>query len=201
MLNKLTTLINGDLIKSGLIKKELGFISILFLSIIYKTARVSLFIRLKQIFPSSKFLSNFILGRRFIDIGNCIIGKNLLLPHPWCIIIANETVIGNNVTISQYVTLGGNFKKKRMLEDDRIMECERYNQNKEMKLPIIGNNVVIGPGSVIGGPVVIGDNVIVGANSVVTKDVPANSIVFGQNQIANKKILVSEQGGQYKIIK
>jgi len=201
MLNKLTTLVNGDLIKTKFIDKEVSIISIIFSSIIYKTVRVSLFIRLKQIFPSLKFLSNFILSRRFIDIGYCKIGKNLLLPHPWCIIIADETVIGNNVTVCQYVTLGGNFKKKRILDDDRIMDCERYCQNKEIKLPIIGDNVVIGPGSVIGGPVIVGDNVIISPNSVVTKDVPANSIVFGQNQIANKKILVSEQGGEYKIIK
>ena len=46
MLNKLTTLINGDLIKTKFIVKEVSIISIIFSSLIYKTVRVSLFIRL-----------------------------------------------------------------------------------------------------------------------------------------------------------
>jgi len=43
---------------------------------------------------------------------------------------------------------------------------------------IIGNNVRIGSNATIL-PVNIGDNVIIGAGAVVTKDIPANTIVKG----------------------
>jgi len=59
---------------------------------------------------------------------------------------------------------------------------------------------MIHPGAVIGGPVIIGNDVIIGANSVVTHDVPSNSIVFGQNQLAKKKIKIPPTGGEFYII-
>ena len=43
----------------------------------------------------------------------------------------------------------------------------------------MGNNVFVGFGSIILPGVTIGDNVIVGAGSVVRKDIPENSVVFG----------------------
>lgn len=43
----------------------------------------------------------------------------------------------------------------------------------------IGSNVVVGSGAVIVGDVTIGDNVKIGANSVVTQDIPADSVVYG----------------------
>ncbi len=48
-----------------------------------------------------------------------------------------------------------------------------------MKETIIGNNCFVGTGAKIMAGVHMGDNVIVGANAVVTKDVPAYSIVAG----------------------
>lgn len=59
---------------------------------------------------------------------------------------------------------------------------------------------MIHPGAVIGGPVIIGDDVIIGANSVVTRDVPSNSIVYGQNTLAKKKIKIPETGGEFTIL-
>ncbi len=44
----------------------------------------------------------------------------------------------------------------------------------------IGNNVFIGVKSVIMPGVTIGDNVIIGAMSLVTKDIPSDSVAFGQ---------------------
>lgn len=46
-------------------------------------------------------------------------------------------------------------------------------------LPIIKNNVWLGPGCVVVGPVIIEDNVIIAPNSVVTKSVPKGAIVGG----------------------
>jgi serine O-acetyltransferase len=46
-------------------------------------------------------------------------------------------------------------------------------------VPVIGNNVYIGPGARIIGNIIVGDNVIIGANAVVVKDVSPYSVVAG----------------------
>lgn len=92
--------------------------------------------------------------------GSAAIGKNFTLGY-WGlgIVIHSDTVIGNNCTIAQNVTIGRNFKDKRV--------------------PVIGDNVYIGAGSVIFGEITIGDNVIIGANSVISSDLPPGVIVAG----------------------
>lgn len=85
------------------------------------------------------------------------IGANIVFPHPQNIIIGINTVIGDNCTIYQDVTIG---------------------QNKN-QYPEIGNNVIIYPGAKIIGGVKVGNNAIIGANAVVTKNVPENAIVAG----------------------
>ena len=44
---------------------------------------------------------------------------------------------------------------------------------------IIGKNVWIGGGTIILPGVTIGDNTVIGAGSVVTKDIPADTIAYG----------------------
>lgn len=91
------------------------------------------------------------------------IGGGLFIPHAECIIINENCIIGNNVTILQGVTLGGNvFKEKN-----------------GRRSPTIGNDVLIGAGAKILGPVSIGDNSMIGANAVVVKDIPENSVAVG----------------------
>lgn len=68
------------------------------------------------------------------------------------------TVIGQDCTIGQNVTLGGRSGKN--------------------SAPVIGNNVFVGPGAIcIGGA--IGNNVVIGANSVVIDEIPDNCVVAG----------------------
>jgi serine O-acetyltransferase len=92
---------------------------------------------------------------------NSQIGKNLLLPHPLGIIIGDNVVIKNNVTIFQQVTLGakGNNEKK--------------------EYPIIEDNVRIFIKASVIGNVLIGENSIIGAHSLVTKNIEKNSIYAG----------------------
>lgn len=90
------------------------------------------------------------------------IGGGLYLPHPKCIIISPTSIIGDNVTIFQGVTLGENLKRK----DGR-------------STPIIEDNVFIGAGAKVLGPVTVGKNSMIGANAVVLKDVPKNSVAVG----------------------
>jgi serine O-acetyltransferase len=76
-------------------------------------------------------------------------------------VIGETTVIGDDVLISQQVTLGG------------------VSLNQGNRHPTLENNVVIGAGAKILGNITIGANTKVGANSVVVKDVPPDSTAIG----------------------
>ena len=89
------------------------------------------------------------------------IGKGLFIDHGMGVVIGETTIVGDNVTLFQGVTLGGTGKEKG----------KRH--------PTIGNNVVIGAGAKVLGSFTIGDNVQIGANAVVVREVPANSVVVG----------------------
>ena len=51
---------------------------------------------------------------------------------------------------------------------------------------IIGNNVWIGENVVVLPGAEIGDGCIIGANSIVSKKIPPNSMVVGENKIIKK---------------
>lgn len=186
-------LIKSDLIQAAYINHDINvnFLFIIKKFFISRTVKIVIFTRLSQTNNYFiKSMSSFLLRRYFIEIGdNVQIGTNLFFPHPQCIIISNGTVIGNHVHIGQYVTIGGNFRKTKMLINGMLQTR-----------PIIGSNVMIHPGAVIGGPVCIGNDVIIGANAVVTHDVPSNTIVYGQNKFANKKISIPNKGGIFEIL-
>lgn len=94
-----------------------------------------------------------------IDIKRyCKTGYGLYLSHGMCIVISGNTVIGNNVNISQFVNIGS---------------------NNPSEFATIGDNVYIGPHVSIVGKVSIGNNVTIGAGAVVTKDIPDNATVVG----------------------
>ena len=98
------------------------------------------------------------------------IGTGFFIDHGMGVVIGETSVIGNNVTIFQGVTLGGTGKERG----------KRH--------PSIGNNVVIGAGAKVLGDITVGDNVQIGANAVVVKDVPSSSTVVGvPGRIARKE--------------
>ena len=88
-------------------------------------------------------------------------GKNLFIDHGMGIVLGETTIIGDNVSIYQGVTLGGT---------ERI---------KKKRHPTIQDNVIIGAGAKILGPIIIGKNSKIGANSVVTKNIPPNNTAIG----------------------
>ncbi len=89
------------------------------------------------------------------------IGKGLFIDHGNGVIIGETTVIGNNVTMYQGVTLGGTGKE----------HGKRH--------PTIEDNVMISAGAKILGSFTIGANSKIGAGSVVLEAVPPNSTVVG----------------------
>lgn len=185
-------LIRTDLVQARILKEHenLSYPKFTYLFIRSRTCKVHTFVRLRSSNAFIAFIAKIWLDRFFIEIGSKTqIGKYFYMPHPRCIIIANHVVIGEHVHIGQYVTIGGNLKKTKLHKDGKIQ-----------KLPILGNRINIHSGAVIGDPVTLNDDIIVGANAVVTRDVPSNTIVFGQNQCANKKITIPNEGGMFNQI-
>ena len=84
-----------------------------------------------------------------------------MLDHATGIVIGETSVIGDNVSIMQSVTLGGTGKETK----------DRH--------PKIAAGVLIGAGSKILGNINVGEGAKVGAGSVVLDDVPAHSMVTG----------------------
>ncbi len=89
------------------------------------------------------------------------IGKGFFIDHGNGVVIGETTIIGDNVTVYQGVTLGGTGK------------------DTGKRHPTIGNNVTIGAGAKVLGPFTVGDNSKIGASAVVLKEVPPNCTVVG----------------------
>ena len=89
------------------------------------------------------------------------IGKGLFIDHGSGVIIGETTIIGDNVTLYQGVTLGGTGKEKG----------KRH--------PTLKDNVMVSAGAKILGSFTIGENSKIGAGSVVLEEVPPNCTVVG----------------------
>ncbi len=85
------------------------------------------------------------------------IGYGFCLGHAICVVINPQTIIGNNVNISQFTQIGTST------------DCAA----------IIGDNVSISPMVSLVNGVHIGSNSTIGTGAVVTKDVPGNATVVG----------------------
>ncbi|MCH5221499.1 MAG: serine acetyltransferase [Muribaculaceae bacterium] len=106
----------------------------------------------------AKFMHRRLSKKYCLQIpSKCKIGYGLYLGHGICIVINGNTVIGNNVNLSQFLNIGTNHKTPA----------------------IIGDDVYIGPNVSIVEDVKIGSNSCIGAGAVVVKDVPENATVAG----------------------
>ena len=88
-----------------------------------------------------------------------VIGRRLRVFHGAGIVINDATVIGDDVSIRQGVTLG--------------------NARPGGPCPVIGNRVELGASCIVIGGITIGDGARIGAGAVVTKDVPAGATAVG----------------------
>lgn len=135
---------------------------------LYPSFRVMLYYRrahrmyLKKHYFLARWISQRAVRRTGIEIHpGAQIGKGFFIDHGQGVTIGETTVIGDNVTLYQGVTLGGTGKE----------QGKRH--------PTVGNNVMISTGAKVLGSFKIGDNSKIGAGSVVLEEVPPNSTVVG----------------------
>jgi acetyltransferase-like isoleucine patch superfamily enzyme len=99
--------------------------------------------------------------------------------------IENDVKIGNNVTIKNGVYLwdGTEIEDDVFIGPNVTFTNDKYPRSKqypeEFQKTIIKKGASIGANSTILGSVTIGEKAMIGAGSVVTKDVPAGELWFG----------------------
>ncbi len=128
-------------------------------------------------------------------------GKNLWITAPFYVDYGNNIYFGNNCEVNMNcvfldcntITIGDNALIAPNVQIYTVYHpnnaIERFGAPKEdgsfafcknIAKPVrIGNNTWIGGGAIILPGVTIGDNVVIGAGSIVTKDIPSNTIAFG----------------------
>lgn len=136
--------------------------------LLYPSFKVMLHYRLAHKLYMKKyyFLARYISQRAVRKTGIEIhpgaqIGKGFFIDHGNGVIIGETTIVGDNVTLYQGVTLGGNGKE----------QGKRH--------PTIGDNVMISAGAKVLGSFTVGAGSKIGAGSVVLQEVPPGSTVVG----------------------
>ena len=108
------------------------------------------------------------------------IGKNFYSNIHFTVLDCADVYIGGNVLIGPNVGI---------YPPDHALDPVERAASLERSLPVnIRDGVWIGGHSVILGNVTIGENTVIGAGSVVTKDIPANVIAFGNPCRVYRKI-------------
>lgn len=90
-----------------------------------------------------------------------VIGRRFFIDHGMGVVIGETTVIGDDVTLYQGVTLGGAGK------------------GTGKRHPTLGNDIVVGAGARVLGNITVGSDVRIGAGSVVVRSVPDDCTVVG----------------------
>ena len=121
-----------------------------------------------------RMMSEYAHGLTGTDIHpGASIGDSFFIDHATGIVIGETSVIKNNVTIYQGVTLGGIQVKKSLSATKRH--------------PTIEDNVTIyANATILGGDITIGKNSTIGANVWITKSIEKNSIVTHYSEIKIK---------------
>ncbi len=116
------------------------------------------------------------------------LGHGILIDHGCGVVIGETTVVGDNCTIYQGVTLGG------------------VGLNKGKRHPTLGNNVTVGAGAKILGAFEVGDNCTIAANAVLLKPlendttavgIPARPVKIGGVPVPKKQIAAAVTVEQY----
>jgi len=133
--------------------------------------------------------SNFRVHSHFwINHGeNIYIGNNVTVQNFNSFIAETRIVIGNNVSIRNFCEFNGDIEIGNNVSfSSQCFVSSRNHNRKDQKIRDgkegkikIGNNIQVFNGVKILKGVTINDNVIIRAGAVVDKNVPSNSVVYG----------------------
>lgn len=123
--------------------------------------------RMKILFPDMGEGSQVLTPLTGVRLHEVKIGNNVIVMNGCLMMAAGGITIDDEVQIAANVQLISN---NHDLDDRNVITCKPVH---------ICKRVWVGAGSTILPGVTIGENSVVGAGSVVTKDVPANTIVAG----------------------
>lgn len=96
------------------------------------------------------------------------IGRRFFIDHGSGVVIGETSVIGDDVTLYQGVTLGG---ISPAVDSHAQVDVKRH--------PTIQDGVIIGSGAQVLGNITVGQGARIGANAVVSADIPAGVTAVG----------------------
>ncbi len=124
---------------------------------------------------------------------NIEIGENFYSNVNLVILDCARVIIGDNVLIGPNVSI---------FTAGHPLHFTQRNEGYEYALPVrIGNNIWIGGQVVINPGITIGDNSVVGSGSVVTKDIPKNTVTFGNPCKVQREITEDDRQYYHKDLK
>lgn len=109
------------------------------------------------------------------------VGEGFYIGHVGGIVINSKAIIGKNVNILNGALIGFNPRGK-------YKGC-----------PTIGDKVWIGANAVIVGSIKVGNNVVVAPNTLVNRDVPDNSVVYGNPMKISENLNATKEYINYTI--
>ncbi|MBQ2729737.1 MAG: serine O-acetyltransferase [Clostridia bacterium] len=116
----------------------------------------------KEHYTPARFVSQSARFLTGIEIHpGATIGKGLFIDHGSGVVIGETTIIGDNCTLYQGVTLGGTGK------------------DTGKRHPTLGDNVMVGAGAKVLGNFTVGNGAKIAAGAVVLGPVPENSTAVG----------------------
>ena len=102
------------------------------------------------------------------------LGKDVYVAHMHNILIGRTASIGDRCKIYPGVYIVSSLKEE--VPSSGVLR----------RHAIVGSDCILGAGCIVVGAVEIGDDVTIGAGAIVTKNIPAHSIVINTNQIISK---------------
>ena len=116
----------------------------------------------RKMYTTARFISQAARFLTGIELHpGATIGEGLFIDHGSGVVIGETTIIGDNCTLYQGVTLGGTGK------------------DTGKRHPTLGNNVMVGAGAKVLGNFTVGDGAKIAAGAVVLGPVPENATAVG----------------------
>lgn len=110
------------------------------------------------------------------------------------VLIENDVVVGDNVTVKSGVQLwdGVTIEDNVFIGPNATFTNDLFPRSKvypeKFSRTVIRKGASIGANATIVAGIEIGENAMIGAGAVVTKDVPANSLWYGNPAIEKRKL-------------